>query len=68
MGQEEVINFLKASPNDWFTCREISNELNITYGSVTMSLKILRENNEVKHEKSEKIIGSRTPFVYKFKK
>ena len=68
MGQEEVIKYLKANPNEWLTSKEISTELNISLNSVTTSLRSLRENNEVEYERSEKRIGSRPPFVYKFKK
>ncbi len=68
MGQEEVIKYLKANPNEWLTSKEISTELNISLNSVTTSLRSLREYNEVEYKRSKKIIGSRPPFVYKYKK
>ena len=66
MGQEDIIKLLKANPNEWFTSKEISNEINISLGAVTVSLKRLREKNEVEHKKSR--TGARNQYLYKLKK
>ena len=68
MGQQEVYNFLKIYRNEWFTSRDISNEINTSVGSVTVCLKKLRENNEVQYKPTGKKRGKRTQYLYKFKK
>ena len=68
MGQQEVYNFLKSHPNEWFTSRDISNEVNTSVGSVTVCLKSLRENNEVQYKPTGKKHGKRAQYLYKFKK
>ncbi|RME52887.1 ArsR family transcriptional regulator [Candidatus Woesearchaeota archaeon] len=44
MGQFEVFSFLHKA-DGWFTSREIAEQLGASLGSVTMSLKKLRESN-----------------------
>ena len=66
MGQGDVIEFLKANPNDWFTCREISTEINVSYGSVTVSLMRLRGKDEVNYKIPSG--EERNQYYYKFKK
>jgi predicted transcriptional regulator len=67
MGQQEVYNFLKVSPNKWFTSKEISQGINISIGSVTVCLKKLRENNEVNYKAVGRKGGKRTQYTYSFK-
>lgn len=67
MGQQEVYDFLKAHPNDWFTSKEISKGINISIGSVTVCLKKLRENEEVQYKAKGKKGGKRTQYSYCFK-
>jgi len=52
MGQQDVLRFLRENPDNWFTSSEISSAIGISKGSVTMSLKRLRESNEVAHRKT----------------
>lgn len=66
MGQQEVYDFLKAHPNEWFTSREISEEINISIGSTTVCLKKLRKNNEVQYKAIGKKGGKRTQYSYSF--
>lgn len=61
MGQQEVYDFLKKNKNKWFTSRDISEALNVSIGSVTMSLKKLRKTNIIKYKNS----GKRNTFRYK---
>lgn len=63
MGQQEVYDFLKDQKGRWFTSREISEELAISIGSVTMSLKKLRKSKLVDYQNT----GKRNMFKYKFK-
>lgn len=67
MGQQDIYNFLKAYPNEWFTSKDISKGINISVGSVTVCLKRLRENNEVQYKATGKKHGKRTQYSYKFK-
>ena len=68
MGQQEIYDFLKAHPNEWFTSKEISKGINISIGSVTVCLKKLRENNEVQYKSIGKKGGKRFQYSYSFKK
>jgi DNA-binding transcriptional regulator GbsR (MarR family) len=61
MGQQEVYDFLCKNKNKWFTSKEISEALNVSIGSVTMSLKKLRKTNIIKY----KITGKRNTYSYK---
>ena len=68
MGQQEVYNFLKAHPKQWFTSKDISKGINISIGSVTLCLKKLRENDEVLYKTIGKKGGKRPQYSYGFKK
>lgn len=63
MGQQEVYNFLKDNPKKWFTSKEISDAIDVSIGSVTMSLKKLRKSQMVKYKQT----GKRNEFQYMFK-
>jgi len=47
MGQYEVYEFLKNNPDQWFTSREISKGLEMSFGSLMMALKRLRVEKEI---------------------
>ncbi|MBD3310220.1 HTH domain-containing protein [Candidatus Woesearchaeota archaeon] len=64
MGQQEVYDFLKKNKRKWFTSREISAELKISVGSVTNSLKKLRQTKTILFKPT----GNRNEFKYKFKR
>ncbi len=68
MGQQDVYNFLKDNPNDWFTSRDISKGIKISIGSVTVCLKKLREKNEVQHKSVGNAYRRKKQYQYKFKK
>lgn len=61
MGQQEVYDFLCKNKNIWYTSKEISEALNVSIGSVTMSLKKLRKTNIIKY----KVTGKRNTYSYK---
>ncbi len=60
MGQQEVFSFLESNKGNWFTSRDISEQLDVSIGSVTMSLKKLRNTNMIKFKNS----GKRNTFQY----
>jgi len=55
MGQEEVYEFLKEHSERWITSNEIYENLDISRGPITTSLKKLLRNGEIKKR--------RDPFV-----
>ncbi len=61
MGQQEVYDFLCKNTDKWFTSRDISEELGVSIGSVTMSLKKLRKTNMIQYKNS----GKRNTYWYK---
>ena len=63
MGQQDIYDFLKNNKEDWYTSKELSKHLAISIGSVTMSLKKLRESRSVKFQTTK-----RNMFKYMFKK
>lgn len=63
LGQQDIYDFLKKHPKKWFTSKELSEKLGISIGSVTMSLKKLRESRSVKYKTTK-----RNMFQYMFKK
>jgi predicted transcriptional regulator len=67
MGQQEIYNFLKDYPNEWFTSKDISKEINISIGSVTVCLKKLRDHNEIQYKAIGNKGGKRTQYSYSFK-
>lgn len=64
MGQQEVYEFLTKHKGKWFTSRQIANALDISIGSVTMSLKKLRKTNIIEFKNS----GPRNTFEYAVKR
>lgn len=70
MGQQEVFTFLKKNRNGWFTARQIAEKLKASFGSVTASLKRLRQSKQIKYKFitiDSCAIGKRKIFAYKFK-
>jgi len=63
MGQQEVYDFLKKNKNAWFTSKEITKKLSISLGSVTTSLKKLRQSGVLYH----RFTGRRHLYQYRFK-
>jgi DNA-binding transcriptional regulator GbsR (MarR family) len=60
MGQQEVYDYLVKHAGKWFTSREIADALQISIGSVTMSLKKLRKTNIIDFKNT----GLRNTFKY----
>jgi DNA-binding transcriptional regulator GbsR (MarR family) len=63
MGQQEVYDFLKKNRNMWFTSKEITTKLKISLGSVTMSLKKLRQSGILHY----RFTGIKNSYQYRFK-
>lgn len=64
MGQQEVYDFLVDHSGKWYTSREIAEALDISIGSVTMSLKKLRKTNIITYQNT----GMRNTFKYSIQK
>ena len=65
MGQQEIYDFLKQNRAKWFSSKDISGILGTSIGSVTNSLRRLRESNFLTFRETEE---RRNTFLYKFKK
>lgn len=63
MGQQEVYDFLKENKSSWFTSKDITKKLSISLGSITMSLKKLRQTGLLHH----RFTGERNSYQYRFK-
>ena len=64
MGQQEVYEFLQHNAGRWYTSRDIACSLDISIGSVTMSLKKLRTASIILHRTT----GDRNTLAYSMKK
>lgn len=60
MGQQEVYEFLASNRGEWYTSRNISDELGVSIGSVTMSLKKLRDTDMIEYKE----VGKRNTYHY----
>jgi len=70
MGQQEVFSFLKKNRNKWFTTKQIIKGLKASAGSVTTSLKKLRDSGQINFKMGAvdfRRLGGRRLFAYKFK-
>ena len=67
MGQQDVYNFLRTHPNDWFTSKEISAGMNQSIGSITVCLMKLRNRNDINYKSTGLRKGKRAQYLYKFK-
>ena len=63
MGQQDIYDHLKKNSLRWYTSKELSQALGISIGSVTMSLKKLRESRSLKFQ-----VTRRNMYKYMFKK
>ena len=69
IGQQEVYNLLKANKGKWFTTRQIAENVKVSIGSTTMSVKKLRKYGMIKHKYKHKSgICGNNPIVYSFGK
>jgi len=68
MGQQEVYDFLKSHKGRRFTGKDISEKLSVSIGSVTNSLKRLRESGQVTFGTLTKNKGVRATYWYKYKR
>jgi len=68
MGQQEVYDYLKKHKGKWFTSKEIAEGLKASVGSVTTSLKKLRDSSAVDSEYKRRIAPrSKNAYFYRFK-
>lgn len=67
MGQQEVYNFLREHPDEWYTSRDLKELLNISIGSINESLRKLRERKEINYKVSVVNNKGKPQYVYNFK-
>jgi len=67
MGQQEVYDFFKENRRGWFTSKDITKKLNISLGSVTMSLKKLKQSRLIYYKLNNQRSPGRSSYQYKFK-
>lgn len=69
MGQQEVYDLLKKHKGRWFTSKEIAKLLMASLGSITTSLKKLRDSSAIDFEYRSKIgTTSKNAYVYRFRR
>ena len=68
MGQQEVYNYLRDHPDEWFTSRNLEKLLNISIGSINESLRKLRERKEIDFKISVVNGRGKPQYIYTFKK
>jgi len=68
MGQQEVYDFLRKNKKKWYSSKDIAQKLDVSVGSVTNSLRRLRESKQVLYKVNKRDISNRKVFEYKFKK
>ena len=66
MGQEEVLNFLREHPNEWFSSKQISEMMNIDPNRLYRNLNRLRRWNHVLFKRKVKTKNDMSSYVYKF--
>lgn len=67
MGQQDVCDFLEENPHRWYTSRDISDRLAISIGSVTVTLRKLREHDELLYRPVDDRRGKRRQYQYRYK-
>ena len=65
MGQQEVFDFLKKNPDNWWTSKKIAKKIDASIGSVTTTLTKLRKRKDVQYKMSKERVNM---YLYKFKK
>jgi len=71
MGQQEIYTFLNKNKHKWFDSKEIAKKLKISSGSITTSLKRLKESKFIFFRKKKRGAwpkSRRKVYEYKFKK
>ncbi|MFH1399712.1 MAG: winged helix-turn-helix domain-containing protein [Candidatus Woesearchaeota archaeon] len=70
MGQNDIIQFLKEKPGQWFNAGEISHKLNVSIGSVLACLRRLRKSGLIDFKNQLTKVGTvyKNIFIYAFKK
>lgn len=68
MGQQEVYDFLRKNKLKWFSSKDIAKKLDVSVGSVTNSLRRLRESKQVFYRVNRRDGSNRKVYEYKYKK
>jgi DNA-binding transcriptional regulator GbsR (MarR family) len=70
MSQSDILEVLKAEPNNWFNCKELATKTAINKSNISTNTKKLRDGNLVlsmKKERSGDLNSRKKPFYYKHK-
>jgi transcription initiation factor IIE alpha subunit len=67
MGQQEVIDYLRNHPDEWYTSRNLEKLLSISIGSINESLRKLRERKEINFKISVVNGRGKPQYLYNFK-
>jgi predicted transcriptional regulator len=67
MGQQEVYNFLREHPEEWYTSRDLGKLLKISIGSINESLRKLRVRKEINYKISVLNGKGKPQYIYNFK-
>jgi predicted transcriptional regulator len=68
MGQQEVYDYLKENPMEWYTSRDLEKILHISIGSINESLRKLRDRKEINFKISVLNGRGKPQYLYNFKK
>lgn len=71
MSQQDVYEFLRQHKKSWFSARDIKEQLDVSIGSITNSLKKLRESKQILYrvvQRKSKTSNKRQIYEYKFKR
>lgn len=71
MSQQDVYEFLRKHKTSWFSARDIKEQLDVSIGSITNSLKKLRESKQILYrivQRKSKTSNKRQIYEYKFKR
>lgn len=70
MSQGDILEVLRAEPDNWFNCKELATKTEINKSNISTNTKKLRDRNLVlsmKKERTGSLDSRKKPFYYKHK-
>ena len=68
LGQGDIVRFLEEHPEQWFSVRELCDEIRVAQSPVSIVMRRLRDHDEVFYRKWRTTRGKRKEFEYRFKR
>lgn len=68
MSQEDILDFLKENPKEWYSSKDIETYLGCKNSRISKSLKQLRKFNLIEFEKESSLSNSKWLYSYKEEK